>query len=281
MWEYRSAAVTVALVASLCTSLGTTGASAQVPSTPTEFGGPVYPAYEGWYSNPDGSYMLLVGYFNPNTEETVEVLVGEANFISPGPPDRGQPTIIPPGRGYGVFTIQVPADFGDEQLSWTLTANDQTVTVPMHLDPQWIVEPFKDAANGNEPPTIRFSPDGEGHRGPPVGIAHSLSGSVGIPVELRVWTTDVKPSANLRAAARFRRPALVLKWHLLRGPGDVSLSDPEQEFEASSDQNPVTTATFNKPGEYLLRVEALDETGEGGSGFQCCWTSAHVRVTVS
>ena len=42
----------------------------------------------------------------------------------------------------------------------------------------------------------------------------------------------------------------------------------------------MTTATFAAPGEYILRVEANDETGEGGGGFQCCWTSAHVRVTV-
>ena len=31
----------------------------------------------------------------------------------------------------------------------------------------------------------------------------------------------------------------------------------------------------------LLRAEVLDETGVGGGGFQCCWTSAIVRVTVS
>ncbi|MEE2965781.1 MAG: hypothetical protein VX427_16765 [Acidobacteriota bacterium] len=34
-------------------------------------------------------------------------------------------------------------------------------------------------------------------------------------------------------------------------------------------------------GEYWLRAEALDSTGDGGSGFQCCWTSAVVQVTVS
>jgi hypothetical protein len=60
----------------------------------------------------------------------------------------------------------------------------------------------------------------------------------------------------------------------------VEFSAPEQEFEDSSEQNPKTTATFGEPGEYLLRVEALDESGEGGGGFQCCWTSAHVRVNV-
>jgi hypothetical protein len=41
-----------------------------------------------------------------------------------------------------------------------------------------------------------------------------------------------------------------------------------------------TTATFSAPGEYLLRVQGNDSTGEGGGGFQCCWTNAHVAVSV-
>ena len=40
------------------------------------------------------------------------------------------------------------------------------------------------------------------------------------------------------------------------------------------------TATFAAPGEYLLRVQANDESGEGGGGFQCCWTNTYVKVTV-
>ena len=39
-------------------------------------------------------------------------------------------------------------------------------------------------------------------------------------------------------------------------------------------------ATFAVPGEYLLRVQANDESGEGGGGFQCCWTNTYVKVTV-
>ena len=33
-------------------------------------------------------------------------------------------------------------------------------------------------------------------------------------------------------------------------------------------------------GDYILRVEGNDSTGVGGGGFQCCWTNAHVAVTV-
>jgi hypothetical protein len=39
-------------------------------------------------------------------------------------------------------------------------------------------------------------------------------------------------------------------------------------------------ATFAAPGEYLLRVQANDESGEGGNGFQCCWTNTYVKVAV-
>jgi hypothetical protein len=40
-------------------------------------------------------------------------------------------------------------------------------------------------------------------------------------------------------------------------------------------------ATFSGPGEYILRAQSNDSTGEGGGGFQCCWTNAHVKVTVT
>jgi len=41
-----------------------------------------------------------------------------------------------------------------------------------------------------------------------------------------------------------------------------------------------TTATFSQPGEYLLKLTANDNSGEGGRGFQCCWSNAYVKVVV-
>jgi hypothetical protein len=41
-----------------------------------------------------------------------------------------------------------------------------------------------------------------------------------------------------------------------------------------------TTAKFSAPGDYIVRVQANDSSGDGGGGFQCCWTNAHVKVTV-
>ena len=281
MWGHGSGASLTALGVALVLALGAGAAGAQVPGTLQEFGAPVYPAYEGWYENPDGSITLLAGYFNANTAEIVDVPVGSDNYLEPGPPDQGQPTHFVPGRAWGVFTIRIPGDSPDRRVVWHLTANDETVSIPMHLDPQWIIEPFEDAANGNKPPMVRFAPEGEGFTGPPIGIARELAVTVGTPLGLSVWTSDEKPTDNLVAASRRPRPALMLRWHVLRGPGEVEFSAPVQEFADSSDQNPTTTATFSAAGDYVLRAEALDETGEGGSGFQCCWTSALVAVSVA
>ena len=41
-----------------------------------------------------------------------------------------------------------------------------------------------------------------------------------------------------------------------------------------------TTATFSVPGTYWLRAQVNDNSGNGGGGDQCCWTSAHIVVNV-
>ncbi len=41
-----------------------------------------------------------------------------------------------------------------------------------------------------------------------------------------------------------------------------------------------TTATFSAAGDYVLRAQVNDKSGDGGGGEQCCWTDALVKVTV-
>ena len=41
-----------------------------------------------------------------------------------------------------------------------------------------------------------------------------------------------------------------------------------------------TNATFSTVGEYVLRLEGNDSTGIGGGGFQCCWSTAQIAVSV-
>src|SRR5581483_6601265 len=112
-------------------------------------------AFEGWFANPDGTYSILLGYYNRNQQQELDIPVGAQNKIEPGGPDQGQPTHFLPGRQWGVFTVTVPKDFGDKKLTWTLVANGQTNSVPVDLKPLWEVEPFKDAT-GDTPPLLRF-----------------------------------------------------------------------------------------------------------------------------
>jgi hypothetical protein len=259
------------------------------------FGQAVWPAYEGWYDNPDGSYTFLIGYFNPNKEQAFDIPVGEDNFFSPGEPDRGQPTHFATTRGWAVFAVVLGKEYVDtaKQLTWTLVTNDQRASIPMHTDPGWYVEPFEDAANKNRPPALRFTATGQSFEGPPVsGIASSYSTMVSEPLTVKLWTSDVEPTGYATEPqqivasdqpprdSRRRRPGLVLRWMKLRGPGDVTFSEQRQSFD-TADQTPETEVTFSAAGEYVLRVEALDSTGSGGSGSQCCWTSAHIAVSVA
>src|SRR5215471_18014683 len=143
----------------------------ELPTAPlANAGQDVTGAFEGWFKNSDGTISLLVGYFKRNMKQELDIPVGPNNHIDPGGPDQGQPTHFLPRRQWGVFTVTVPKDFGTKRLTWTITANGQTTTVPLHIDPLWIVEPFEDAGVGNTPPVIRFQPGGAASTGPPSGI---------------------------------------------------------------------------------------------------------------
>lgn len=271
----------VALVLFLCCAFCVPFFAAQVglPLEPLrDSGASVTGAFEGWYKNADGSFSILIGYFNRNQKETLDIPVGPNNHIDPGGPDQGQPTYFLARRQWGVFTVNVPKDFAQKRLTWTITANGQTTSIPLHLDPLWIVEPFEDAGVGNTPPVVRFQLGGTAYTGPPRGFAASLSAKSGDPLTLTVWLTDdgkIAPEARPRQGA----PANIT-WSKFRGPGNVTFENPRPTV-AIEDGKASTTAKFSAPGEYILRVQANDASGDGGGGFQCCWTNAHVKVTVS
>lgn len=275
-----------AALAGLCT-LWIGARADQLPLEPAhDSGQSVTGAYEGWFKNADGSFNLLVGYYNRNLKQPLDIPVGPNNRIEPGGPDRGQPTHFLPNRQWGVFTITVPKDFGDQKLTWTINVNGMPTTIPMSLNPLWEVAPFKDAT-GNTPPFIGFSEKGPFSQGPRP-ITTSLRTTVAAPLELTVWAADDAKQPPI--TPRFKLPPVLITWSQFRGPGAVTFSkDPipaeASEFAAPPDTvfhgKATTTATFSQPGEYILNVTANDSSGPGGGGFQCCWTNAQVKVTVA
>ncbi len=74
-------------------------------------------------------------------------------------------------------------------------------------------------------------------------------------------------------------PPIAVIWSKFRGPGEVKF-DKEKPAIDKTDGKSVVNATFSAPGEYILRLESNDSTGQGGGGFQCCWSNAHVAVSV-
>jgi hypothetical protein len=256
-----------------------------------ERGSSVTGAFEGWFKTRDGGTALLVGYMNRNSKQEFDIPAGPNNRIEPGGPDMGQPTHFQSGRYWGVFTIKLPKDFGDKKLTWTIVANGFTNAITLHTKTDYILEPYEDAASKNTPPTLKFSPAGPGVTGPPEGLAASLTATVGEPLPLNVWATDEPaktgnartfgpPPPTAPGGKPAPPPPPSLKWSMFRGPGAVTFAPFNPKVDREKGGESATTATFSAPGEYILRLQANDTTGEGGGGFQCCWTNAHVKVTV-
>jgi hypothetical protein len=290
----------------------------------------VTPAFEGWYYDKDGSQRVLVGYFNRNTKQELDIPVGPSNHIDGlGNPDQGQPTHFLSGRQWGVLSIRLPKDFGAKKLTWTIVANGLTSTITLHTKADYIVEPFEDAANKNTPPKLKFDPAGTVFTGPPTANAASYTTTVGTPLPITIWASDEAAKINVRepaaagrgrgrgtaaaagdpdaaaagdqpppargrgaarggtaaaaAAAGFApAPPLSITYSLYRGPAEVKF-DPSgrQGVDQTKDSGKqVTNVTFSQPGDYILRLQSNDSTGDGGGGFQCCWTTTSVAVSV-
>lgn len=284
---------------------------AQLGSAPPT-GQPVAPYFEGWFANPDGTYTFSFGYHNFNTEGSLEIPIGPDNFITPSEFDSGeQPTHFPssPRRDRGIFTVTVPAEFGDgRDVVWTIRANGVPLSVPAHVGVgAYQLDHFPKPA-GSLPPTVRLAPDAPvlvglagviGDPGAPgadlLGTSRNpleLQARVGEPLTLKVWAED-----NFEEGSR-EPEEIHVNWRKHQGPaGEIDFSgnaeerneeDPVEdqdngpEAELEGDGSIVRTATFPAPGEYLLRV-VVDNFGvdDSSAGSQCCWTNAFVRVTVT
>ena len=243
-----------------------------------EYGGFVAPVYEGWYHNEDGGYSLVFGYFNLNSEEVVEIPLGPDNFIQPREFDGMQPTHFDPipkngfMRHWGVFTVRVPEDVGDRRVVWTLRHRGRTWEIPGHISsPHYILDEIaiegRNPLEGTLAPVLKFAPGDPGVRGRNGIITGPLEAKVGIPLSLSAWV-DPDP-----------RPGGLVWWFKHQGPGEVVFSPQESPFQGGAGEVEVTTmATFSESGEYILRLQAVEDANT--LQFHCCWTNGYVKVSV-
>jgi hypothetical protein len=233
----------------------------------------VVPVYEGWRKNQDGTLTMMFGYMNRNYEEQLDLPVGEANRFEPGEADRGQPTHFFTRRQMYAFEVVVPADWGAKDLVWTLTAHGRTDRAFGSLKPDYELSDvvirenrIQDMGQGggepNQRPTIALA--GPPRRSTRVAEGVSLIVSVdddGFPTPRPRRTGGgsgraPKPNPVTQAVVKPRPDVgLTLTWVHYRGPGTVTFSPASPPITGG---RAATTATFNRPGTYVLRAYADD-----------------------
>jgi hypothetical protein len=267
----------------LAVSVLTADAAAQVATFQT--GQDISPAYEGWEENPDGSFSLVFGYMNRNWGEELDIPVGEGNFFSPGPADRAQPTHFYPRRNRFTFKVRVPADFGEQELVWTLNVrgSEERAYASLRLDYKLdhMVIASETGALGigvsdsimrsNTPPRVALVGEST-HRvgvGQPVTLVARVSDD-GIPRLPRRPPPRARegpprlPQAALRPPSRItvsKQLGLHLAWFVYRGDGEAMFDPPQiKTWEdtragANSPWSPLWRAPEVPPdGAYSVRV---------------------------
>ena len=233
----------------------------------------IIPVYEGWYHNPDGTKTLSWGYFNMNSEETIDIPVGPDNFIEPSEHDGVQPTrfMAAPTEGgrrnrhESVFTVTVPGDY-TQDVVWTLRFRGQTIPSPASPTHEaYEMLNIESSTAAPVAPVLKLDANGAAGRGRVGPRAGPLSISVGEPLPLNV-------SVDLRGRARSR-----VSWYHHQGPGEVVFSQRETDVEGSEEV--MTTATFSEAGDYVLRVTVLESLSALVQ--HCCWTNGYVDIRVS
>jgi hypothetical protein len=207
---------------------------------------PVYPVYDGFLKNPDGSYTLSFAYFSHNADP-VTITPGGANSFAPTPGDRMQPTTFKPGHWRFQCVMVVPADF-DGKMRWTLTHGGVTTgTSERMLQSNWnLLEgapalskiDYAKVPKGvclNQAPTVR------------------VLGVTSRPDNPATLSVNVNEELNLFGSAHDeglpRGKGLAVEWKMLKGPGTVKFTIPGAAR---------TKAIFSAPGLYELELSATD-----------------------
>jgi hypothetical protein len=244
----------------------------------------IQPVFEGWERNADGSFNMVFGYLNRNYEEQPVVPVGPDNSLEPGPADRGQPTHFYNRRQQFAFTVRVPADWGDQDLVWTVAHNGRTDRAFAHLWPVWEIDAGVRLLNRGAGSAQGFADN----QRPFIAIDGADDLEVTLPDSLEVTVVagdDGVPPPNLKFAKRSQRrgpksqavvdprnaatTGLAVTWLHWRGPGTVTFAP--QVPEIGEGGRAVTQVGFSQPGTYVLRAVADDSV---------LTTSAEVTVVV-
>ena len=278
----------ICLVATLCLAVilgATEGAYAQ--ADPQNFlfnsGQTIQPFFEGWAHNADGSFEMHFGYLNRNYVEELHLPIGAENRMVPDGPNRGQPTFFYPRVNHRVFSVTVPANWGDKELVWQTTVRGETFRAVAWLQPEWEIGAnagagFFAAAESddtNQAPTLAIDAartitlpttltmtatvgddglpkprerGGRGGRGTLPTFELDADGPT-LPVNVPQIQRDARSGPT-----RTRVERVNVTWTQLRGPTGVTLESQDEPEDGVA----AVIATFATPGDYLFQVQASD-----------------------
>lgn len=242
----------------------------------------VIPLFDGWFPNEDGSFTMCFGYFNMNTEEGIDVPLGELNYITPSEFDGAQPTHFDTTpnpdltreyrRYWCAFSVIVPADFGMQDVIWTIETQGLQLSVPGTLIPSYVLDEEETSGRETSAPYLSLNDNPPSFRG--------RKGLFEGPRQARI-----DEPLNLIARLRHTDPGTWINWTLHKGPNAVQFDVSEARLNTAEGAIE-STATFGEPGTYVLRIQAINDTERQreptyGFEFHCCWTNGYLTIEVS
>lgn len=222
---------------------------------------PIYPSYEGFMKNPDGTLTLSFGYYSHNAE-VITIPPGPNNSFAPTPDDRQQPTVFKPGHWERQCVMVVPGNF-DGKLAWNLAYGGKTTSTSTRmLQSNWFLVEAVDELTKSVDTTK--APHGVCvNRAPEVAVLGAVR-KRGAPATLATPMV-VGATENLFGSVHDeglpRGKPVTTSWKQVSGPGTA-------KFERADAAR--THVVFSAPGEYLLELTGSDSE-----------LSASTRVTVT
>jgi len=203
-------------------------------------GAKIYPVYEGWSANEDGTATLVFGYFN-ESPQPVEIAPGPMNGFSPGALDRGQPTVFRPGRQRNVCAMVVGPEL-EGNLQWSIEWNGTRTSTTEHggRDPLYLLEAIGSAAR-----TLR----GADTAAAPRGVCLNRAPTVRAGEDQTIASLSARLEGFVFDDGLPRDGALEISWRLVSGPGAAT-------FERPSESQ--TRVDFSAPGSYEIELSASD-----------------------
>lgn len=237
-------------------------------------GQPVIPLYDGWFPNDDGSKTICFGYFNMNTDEPIDVALGENNYLETDfaglnleavlVPTHFEP--LPPAYRhiFCAFTVVVPESFSvNDRVTWHLTSNGQSLSVPGKVIPSYVLDEPNSLGRGDIAPTVT------------VGSQPSARGRSGLLVAER-YQARVNEPFQLSATVEHPDGVVWVGWSHHSGPGTVLFE--QQEFSVASGTPSQARIKIGEPGEYIIRMQTIDDTA--AFEFYCCHSNVWFPVSV-